>query len=92
MRILVAGATGQLSTELLRVLAPTAKVIGLDLPVLDVARAGGDETSDEPKTRGLLTLYENGPRHPHSRGERGTMGMLCAGSSAVARQKEGLLP
>jgi nucleoside-diphosphate-sugar epimerase len=76
MRILVAGATGQLGTEFLRVLGPTAKVIGLDLPVLDVTRAGGDDTNDQSKTRGLLTLYENGPRHPHSRGERGTMGML----------------
>ena len=39
MRILVTGASGQLGTEVLRVLAPTAKVIGLDLPVLDVTRA-----------------------------------------------------
>ena len=36
MRILVTGATGQLGTELRRVLVPWAEVIGLDLPELDV--------------------------------------------------------
>jgi hypothetical protein len=76
MRIQVTGASRQLGTEVLSVLAPTAEVIGLDLPVLDVIRAGGDETNDESKTRGLPTLHENAPRHPHSQGERHVTGML----------------
>jgi dTDP-4-dehydrorhamnose reductase len=39
MHILMTRPTGQLGTELLRVLAPTAEVIGLDLPVLGLTRA-----------------------------------------------------